>query len=73
MGRKAGARSGYSEGVDQQIIELLADGFTAREIAAKIHFDETTISNRITGLIRQYKAKTKVQMVVIYVREKMIA
>lgn len=56
-----------------QIIALLADGLTSREIGNKLKLSHRTIEVHIAGLKMVYGAKNTTHLVAMWVREKLAA
>ncbi len=54
------ARSGHSLTIrQQQLVSLVAKGFTNKEIASQLNLSEFTIKNHIHRIMKQVEAETR--------------
>src|SRR5579871_2169157 len=66
-----GAANGGEPDIDaraRQVLELMADGWSTRDIAAEMSYSERTIKKLITGLQRQLGARSRAQVVARAIR-----
>ena len=54
----------------QEILRLLADGFSNREIASKIHLSENTVKSHVQEILRKLGARNRVQAAVLATKER---
>jgi two-component system, NarL family, response regulator DevR len=48
---------------EQQIVRLMAEGYTNREIASRLRLAEKTVRNYVSNLLRKLKARNRTQVV----------
>jgi DNA-binding NarL/FixJ family response regulator len=53
----------------QEILRLMTDGFSNREIASRIHLSENTVKSHIQEILRRLEARNRVQAAVRATRE----
>lgn len=51
---------------EQQIIELVAEGCSNREISEKLHFSEGTVRNYISAILEKLELRDRTQIAVFY-------
>lgn len=78
MARTKGARAKYSIERDRQILKLLSDGKSTKEMADAVFVSEGTMYNLLKQLFKQYKVIGKQRtkrnnLISIHKREKKIA
>ncbi len=56
-------------GGQQEILRLMTDGLSNREIAARIHLSENTVKSHVREILRKLGAQNRVQAVVRAIRE----
>jgi GAF domain-containing protein len=54
----------------QEILRLLADGMSNREIARKVHLSENTVKSHVQEILRRLGARNRVQAAVLATRER---
>ncbi|HEY4465209.1 MAG TPA: GAF domain-containing protein [Streptosporangiaceae bacterium] len=54
----------------QEILRLLADGLSNREIASKIHLSENTVKSHVQEILRKLGARNRVQAAVLATKER---
>ncbi len=54
---------------DKEVLLLIADGLSDREIAAKLNLSPKTINFRVEEMKRKLEAKTRVQVVAMALRQ----
>lgn len=57
---------------DRLVVELIADGYTTREIAARMSYSERTIKKLITALQERLEARSRPQIVAHAIRRGLI-
>jgi DNA-binding NarL/FixJ family response regulator len=62
----------YLSSRDKQVLELVAEGLTDIEIGQHIHLSPKSVNWRIETLKQRFKVKTRIQVVVIALRRKLI-
>lgn len=70
-----GVANGGEPGIDaraRQVLELMADGCSTRDIAAEMSYSERTIKKLITGLQAQLGARSRAQVVARAIRRGLI-
>jgi GAF domain-containing protein len=67
--RSARPRLNYSQ---QEILRLMADGLSNREIAGKVHLSENTVKSHIQEILRRLGARNRVQAAVRATRERWV-
>lgn len=65
----AGPRLNHSQ---QEILRLMADGLSNREIAEKVHLSENTVKTHIQEILRRLGARNRVQAAVRATRERWV-
>jgi DNA-binding CsgD family transcriptional regulator len=56
----------------RQVLEMLADGFSTREIAARMSYSERTIKKLVTRLQHHFNARSRAQIVACAIRNGLI-
>ncbi|MGH2892204.1 MAG: response regulator transcription factor [Solirubrobacteraceae bacterium] len=56
----------------RQVLEMLADGFSTREIAARMSYSERTIKKLVTHLQEYFDARSRAQIVARAIRDGLI-
>lgn len=56
----------------QEILRLMADGFSNREIAQKIHLSENTVKTHVQEILRRLAARNRVQAAVRATKERWV-
>jgi DNA-binding CsgD family transcriptional regulator len=56
----------------RQVLEMLADGFSTREIAARMSYSERTIKKLVTRLQHYFNARSRAQIVACAIRNGLI-
>jgi len=51
---------------EQDIIELVADGMSNKEIAAELYLSEGTVRNYISGILEKLDLRDRTQLAVFY-------
>lgn len=71
-GRKADARDlGLTE-KEQEIIELIAEGLSNKEIAARLYLSEGTIRNGISAILDKLELRGRTQLAIFYYKNKTV-
>lgn len=53
---------------DIEIIKLISDGYTNKDIADKIYLSEGTIKNKISNILRKLDLKNRTQLAIFYLK-----
>ncbi|MFJ7724945.1 response regulator [Neobacillus sp. NPDC097160] len=66
-GKKAPLKLGLSDR-EQEILSLIAEGLSNKEIAERIYLSEGTIRNYTTGLLEKLKLRDRTQLAIFYLK-----
>jgi DNA-binding NarL/FixJ family response regulator len=53
---------------EQEILSLIAEGMSNKEIAERIYLSEGTIRNYTTGLLEKLKLRDRTQLAIFYIK-----
>jgi len=71
LARAQGEKLGLTAG-DLEVVELLAQGCSNREIGERIHLSPSTVKDRVSKLMRVLGARTRAEVVAVATREGLI-
>ena len=54
---------------EEEVIRLVSEGYTSKEIATRFHIHEQTVKNYVFSTCRKLGASTRSHAVAIYIRE----
>jgi two-component system NarL family response regulator len=57
---------------EQQVLELLVEGLSNREIAKRLYLSENTIKKHLTNIMGKFHLNNRVEAAVFAVREKLV-
>ncbi|HEX6970879.1 MAG TPA: response regulator transcription factor [Limnochordia bacterium] len=72
-GRPSQARGEVLTEREQEILQLIVDGHTNREIAAKLFISEKTVKNHITNILKKLQLSDRTQAAVYAIRHGLVA
>jgi len=57
---------------EKQLIDLIVDGYSSKQIACKLGIAQQTVKNKISALMRKHNVNNRTHLIVKMVREDMV-